>query len=316
MAKYIAKRLLRSLLTLLIIVTVVFALLRFMPVEGYFENYEKMSQAQIDVGLQQLGLKDPLPKQILSFYKGVLCGDFGVSHKYQVNTPVLSIIAKKMPISLGIGLASLCLALVVGLPLGLLMARSAKTRRPILDKFGTVIVVIIQAIPSAVYYLFIQFYGTAWTGLPMRFSSSNPMSWILPILSLSLGNIAYYAMWMRRYVMDESNKDYVRLAKAKGVSSLNISKRHIFRNAFVPLVQFIPTSVILTLMGSLYVESLYSIPGMGGLLVNVIQRQDNTVVQALVLIYATLSILGLLAGDILMALVDPRIQLGKKAGEK
>ena len=114
--------------------------------------------------------------------------------------------------------------------------------------------------------------------------------------------------------MDESNKDYVRLARAKGVPAGVISRRHIFRNAFVPLVQFIPTSVILTLMGSLYVESLYSIPGMGGLLVTVIQRQDNTVVQALVLFYAAISILGMLVGDLLMALLDPRITLGKKEG--
>ena len=89
-----------------------------------------------------------------------------------------------------------------------------------------------------------------------------------------------------------------------------------FRNAIVPLAQFIPTSVILTLMGSLYVESLYSIPGMGGLLVQAIQRQDNTLVQALVLIYAAISILGLLVGDLFMALLDPRIALGKKEGDR
>ena len=117
-------------------------------------------------------------------------------------------------------------------------------------------------------------------------------------------------------MVDESNKDYVRLARAKGVPASEISRKHVFRNAFVPLVQFIPTSVILTLMGSLYVESLYSIPGMGGLLVTVIQRQDNTVVQALVLFYAAISILGLLVGDILMALVDPRITFGKKGGAR
>lgn len=87
---------------------------------------------------------------------------------------------------------------------------------------------------------------------------------------------------------------------------------HVFRNAFVPLVQYLPTSFLITLMGSIYVESLYSVPGMGGLLVDVIQRQDNTVVQALVLIYAAISILGLLIGDILMAVVDPRISLNKR----
>ncbi len=89
MAKYIGKRLLRSLLTLFIIITIVFSLLRLMPIEGYFENFEKLSSAQINVGLRQLGLKDPVPVQMMNFWKGVMKGDWGVSHKYRVGTPVL-----------------------------------------------------------------------------------------------------------------------------------------------------------------------------------------------------------------------------------
>lgn len=316
MAKYIGKRLLRSLLTLLIIITIVFSLLRLMPIEGYFENFEKLSAAQINVGLRQLGLKDPLPVQMLNFWKGVFKGDWGVSHKYRVGAPVLDIITEKVPVSLKMGLAALAIALLLGLPLGILMAQSTKTRFKIGDKLGTVFVVIIEGIPAAIYHLLIQFYGSKFMGIDMFFSAQKPVTWILPIFSLALGNIAYYAMWLRRYMVDENNKDYVRLARAKGVSGGRIFSSHVFRNAFVPLVQFIPTSVILTLMGSLYVESLYSIPGMGGLLVQAIQRQDNTLVQALVLIYAAISILGLLVGDILMALLDPRIALGKKEGDR
>ena len=307
MAKYILKRLLRSLLTLFIIITIVFSLLRLMPIEGYFQNYEKM-------GLKELGLDQPLPVQLFHFYKNLLQGDLGVSNKYRRNVDVVKIIAEKVPISMTIGLISLVIALAVGLPLGILMARSTRTRHKIGDRLGTAFVVLIQAIPAAVYYLLIQFFGTSALHMPLRADIDRPITLILPILSLSLGNIAYYAMWLRRYMVDESNKDYVKLARAKGVPNATISRRHIFRNAFVPLVQFIPTSVILTLMGSLYVESLYSIPGMGGLLVTVIQRQDNTVVQALVLFYAAISILGLLVGDILMAILDPRITLGKKEG--
>ncbi len=314
MVTYIGKRLARSLLTLFIIITILFALLRLMPIEGYFQNFEKMSQTQIRVGLQQLGITDPLPVQLGHFWSGLVKGDLGVSHKYLVNVPVTQIVGQKMPLSLTIGMISLGIALAIGLPLGILMARSTRTKWKIGDKLGTVFVVIIQAIPAAVYYLLIQFYGTDLLNLSMRFRVDDLSTWILPVLSLSLGNIAYYAMWLRRYMVDESNKDYVKLARAKGVPNSAISRRHVFRNAFVPLVQFIPTSVILTLMGSLYVESLYSIPGMGGLLVTSIQIQDNTLVQALVLIYASISILGLLTGDILMALVDPRISLGKKGG--
>ena len=109
---------------------------------------------------------------------------------------------------------------------------------------------------------------------------------------------------VRRYMIDESNKDYVKLAVAKGVNSKELMRKQIFRNAFVPLVQYIPTSFVLTVVGSIYVESLYSIPGMGGLLVKCIQTQDNTLVQALVLIYSALSIVGLILGDIMMTFVD------------
>ena len=93
-------------------------------------------------------------------------------------------------------------------------------------------------------------------------------------------------------------------------------KNHILRNAIVPMVQYLPGSLLFTMCGSIYVESLYSIPGMGGLLVDVIKRQDNTMVQALVLIFAVIGILGLLLGDILMAIVDPRISFTKKEGSR
>lgn len=315
MIQYALKRLARSALTLLLIVMIVFSLLRLMPVEGYFQNYEKMSDAAIHNGLRQMGLLDPLPVQMMHFFQKLLKGDLGVSNIYRMNVPITQIVAEKAPVSMMMGGIALCISLLVGLPMGAAMARG---KGKIFDKIGTGFVVLVQAVPSAVYYLVIQLYGTQIPGLrlPMLFRMDNPASWILPTLSLSIGNIAYYAMWLRRFMVDESNKDYVMLARAKGVSSKGIMRGHIFRNAFVPLVQYLPTSFLLTLLGSIYVESLYSVPGMGGLLVDVIQRQDNTVVQALVLIYSAISIVGLLIGDILMALIDPRISLGKKEGAR
>ena len=101
----------------------------------------------------------------------------------------------------------------------------------------------------------------------MQFDASDWRYWVLPVCSMSLGNVAFYAMWLRRYMVDESNKDYVRLALAKGVSESNIALRHIFRNAMVPLVQYIPSAFLHTVVGSIYIDSLYSIPGLGGLLV-------------------------------------------------
>ena len=322
MAKYILKRVLRSLLTMFIIITILFALLRLMPIEGYFESFDKMSSAQIQVKLQSLGLTDPLPVQLFRFYGNLLNGDLGESNVYRRGVAITEIIAEKIPVSLRLGLMSLAISLALGLPLGILMARSTRTKWKIGDRLGTVFIVLIQAMPSAVYHILIQFLGSQThigkevLGLPMLFDIENAKSYILPVISLSIGNIAYYAMWLRRYMVDESNKDYIRLARAKGVPNGTISWRHVFRNAFVPMVQYIPNSILFTLMGSLYVESLYSVPGMGGLLVTAIKRQENTLVQALVLIYAVISILGLLFGDILMGIVDPRISFAKKEGAR
>ena len=314
MGKYILKRLVHSLITLCIVITIVLLLLRKMPIEGYFNNYEKMSQTQINVTLQKLGLKDPAPVQVAKYFGQLAKGDLGTSNKYRDGYPIAKIIAKKAPISIEMGLLSEVIALAVGLPLGIAMAKSTRSRWKLWDKFGTVLIVIVQA--SAVYHLLIQLYGSELFGVSMLFDTDNWVTWILPVFSLSLGNIVYYAMWLRRYMVDEANKDYIRLARAKGVPEGKISRVHIFRNAFVPLVQYIPNSILFTLMGSLYVESLYSIPGMGGLLVQVIKIQDNTMVQALVVIYAAISVVGLLLGDVLMALVDPRISFTKKEGSR
>jgi ABC-type dipeptide/oligopeptide/nickel transport system permease component len=315
--KYIIKRVLRSVVTLFIIIVAVFVLLRLMPIEGYFNNYDKLTPTQIRVGLSNLGLDRPIHVQIINFLKSLARGDLGVSNKYRVNYPITKLIASKMPLSIQIGLMAVALALAAGVSLGILMAKSAgRSRWKLWDKLGTVVIVLVEAIPASVYYLFIQIYGTELLGrlvpLPTLFVRENPLTWVLPVFSLSLGTMAWAAMWVRRYMVDENTKDYVMLARAKGVPEGAISRRHVFRNAFVLIVQGIPTTVLLTLMGSLYVESRYSIPGMGGLLVDVIKRQDNSVVQALVLVYSTVSILGLLLGDIAMAALDPRIRLAGK----
>ena len=150
----------------------------------------------------------------------------------------------------------------------------------------------------------------------MLYKPEDWTSLILPVISLALPSISSYAMWLRRYMVDETNKDYIKLARAKGVPNTTIWFRHVFRNSVVPMVNLIPGSILLTISGSIYTESLYSIPGMGGLLVDVIKRQDNSMIVALVVIFAALSIIGLLLGDILMGLVDPRISFAKKEGAR
>ncbi len=313
MLKYTLKRLASSLITLCIIITVVFVLLRQMPIEGYFDNFEKADAATINAKLEQLGLNDPIPVQLWDFFKGLFSGNLGTSSRYSAGASISGIIAKKAPISIKLGVLSMALSLVLGIPLGTAMARS---KGKFWDKLGTVYIVFINAVPAAVYYIFIQMYGTEALDVPMLFDANNYATWILPVVSMSLGSTASYAMWLRRYMVDEMNKDYVRLARAKGVPERKIMLQHVFRNAFVPMIQYIPTSLLYTISGSIYIESLYSIPGMGGLLVDVIGRQDNPMVQALVMIYSCIGIVGLLLGDLLMGLIDPRISFVKKEGAR
>lgn len=313
MITYLAKRIGRSIITLFFILSIVFILLRQMPIEGYFDNFEKLTNEQIEVGLKQMGLTDPMPIQLLNFFKNTLHGDLGTSRRYRANVAVTDILSTKVPISIKLGSLSILVSLLLGVPLGILMANY---KGKLIDKLGTLFIVFILAVPAMVYYLFIQLYGTTFLKVPLLFDESNPICWILPVFSMALGNIAYYGMWLRRYMVDESTKDYVKLARAKGLSKGKIMRSHIFCNAFVPLIQYLPTSFLNTVVGSIYIESLYSVPGMGGLLVDVIKKNDNNMVQAIVLLYATVGVLGLLLGDLLMAALDPRISLSKEGSER
>lgn len=313
LAKYLLKRIGQSIFTLVIILTLVFIMVRQMPIDGYFENIDKLDDAVIKATLDQMGLNDPILVQLKDFFVNLLHGDLGTSARYSRGVPITQIIAAKAPISIQMGLLSMAVSMLLGIPLGAAMARS---KNKFWDKFGTVFIVLVNAVPAAVYYIYLQSYGSLALNVGMLFDESNWVSWILPVFSMSLGSIAYYAMWLRRYMLDEMNKDYVRLARAKGVDSRKITMRHVFRNAFVPMIQYIPTSLLYTVSGSIYIESLYSIPGMGGLLVDVISKQDNPMVQALVMIYSCIGIIGMILGDILMAIIDPRISLNRKEGAR
>jgi oligopeptide transport system permease protein len=314
MLKYSFKRLAQSLVTVLIVITVVFLLMRLLPIEGYFgDGYDKLTPEQREAILASMGLTDPWYVQLQHFYVNLLHGNLGTSIIYRPKVPITEIIGPKIKYSAYFGLAAIVLSLALGLAMGVHQARE---KGKFWDKTWTAYIVFINAVPSAVYLLFIQLYVTQYAKLPILFNKDRPISWILPTVSMALGGIAGYAMWMRRYMVDEINKDYIRLARAKGMSNTAIMIKHVMRNAFVPMAQYLPQSLLLTISGSIYIESLYSIPGMGGLLVDAIQRQDNPLVQALVLIFSTLGIFGLFMGDVLMAIFDPRIKLEKRGGAR
>ena len=311
---YTLKKAGQSLITVLIVITVVFLLMRMLPMEGYFgDGYDKLDPAQREAILKNMGLLDPWYTQLKNFYVNLAQGDLGTSITYRSKVPVTEILGPKIPYSFKFGMAAITLSLSLGLCMGVFQARE---KGKWFDRVGTGYIVFINAVPAAVYYLFLQLYVTQLTGLSILFKPDVPSSWILPAVSMSLGGIAGYAMWIRRFMVDELNKDYIKLAKAKGMSSTGIMFKHVLRNAFVPMAQYLPTSLLMTIAGSIYIESLYSIPGMGGLLIDAISRQDNPLVQALVLIYSTIGIFGLFLGDILMAFIDPRIKLVKGGGAR
>ena len=147
MLKYLAKRVARSLLTLFFILTIVFVLVRQMPIEGYFPNFEKMTPSQIENGLHQMGLDQPITVQLANFYKGLLHGDLGVSRVYNRGKPVWDILKTKIPISIQLGSLSILFSMLVGLPMGIHMAQR-KGKLP--DHLGTAFIVLIQAVPAAV----------------------------------------------------------------------------------------------------------------------------------------------------------------------
>ena len=291
MLKYTIKRLLESLVTVLIIVTIVFLLLRLLPTDYYFTE-----------------------EQLMDFYGDVIRLDFGESRRIQNGVPVVKVIGDKFQISMRMGIISIGISMVVGVLIGIIQTRY-KDKVP--DHIGTVYTIFVNSVPSLVSYSLVLIFGSRVLGLPSMYSTRNPgPSSILPIVCLSMGSIAWYALWTRRYMIDELNKDYIKLARVKGMETKKIMVSHVLRNAFVPIAQYLPQSLLLTIGGSLLVERFFSVPGMGPLLTDSIQRYDTSVVQTLVMLYAALSILGVFLGDVLMMIIDPRITLTNKGGTR
>lgn len=316
MFKYTIKRLLQSLVTVLIVGTIVFLLMRMLPTDYFFteDQLMKLTEEQKNEQLLAAGLLDPIPEQLLHFYGQIVRFDFGKSRRIQSGVDVIKVIGSKFTVSMRLGVISLVISLITGVILGIIQTLN-KDR--LLDHVGTAYTIFVNAVPSLVSYSLVLVFGSRVLGLPSMYSTRNPsQSSILPIVCLALASIASYALWTRRYMVDELNKDYIRLARVKGLSSREIMTRHVFKNAFVPLVQYIPASFLYTIGGSLLVERFFSVPGMGPLLTDSIQRYDTNVVQTLTIIYASLGILGVFLGDVLMMIVDPRIKLTGKEGTR
>lgn len=203
------------------------------------------------------------------------------------------------------------LSYLIGLPLGILMAKKKDTW---VDKLGNAYVIFMIAVPSLAYILMFKAIGNR-TGLPTTFSLDNPsaLMYIVPIASMVFSSVSGMMKWMRRYMVDQMNSDYVKFARSEGLTEGEIFTKHIFKNAAIPVVHGIPGAITGALSGSFITERVYVIPGVGGLFIQAIGAYDNAVIVGLAIFYGMLFILSSILGDILMAVMDPRISYTTKA---
>lgn len=217
--------------------------------------------------------------------------------------------------SFTIGIFATLIAYVLGIPLGILMARKKDTW---VDKLGTAYIVFLIAVPSLSYLYMFRSLGGDLLHLPTSLTSGGPeiLLYLLPIFSLALPSIAGEMKWTRRYMIDQMNSDYAKFAKSQGLSDGQIFTKHIAKNAIIPIVHGIPGAIIGCISGSLITEKIYSIPGTGKMLTEAINKSDNGIILGLTFLFSFLSIVALILGDILMAVVDPRIQFSSGGGKR
>ncbi len=212
-----------------------------------------------------------------------------------------------------IGICASMIAYAIGLPLGILNARK-KDKLP--DKLGNAYIIFIMSVPALAYIFMFSALGTTLFGLPYKFANATVpfLAYILPTLSLSLREIGGLMRWVRRYMIDQMNSDYVKFARSQGLSEQEIYNTHIAKNAMIPIVHGIPGTILFCLTGAIMTETVYSVPGVGRLLTQAISGHDNGVIVAVTVFYTTLTILAQILGDLLMARYDPRISLNADKG--
>lgn len=212
-----------------------------------------------------------------------------------------------------IGIISLIIAYSLGLPLGILVARR---KDKLADKLGNAYIIFIMAVPSLAYIFLFAAIGTTLFDLPYKFANSTNkvLAFVLPVISLALPQIGGLMKWMRRYMIDQMNSDYVKFARAEGLSEKEIYRIHISRNALIYLVHGIPSSILFCLTGAIMTERVYGVPGVGNLLTTAINKHDNGIIVACTVFYTSLSILAVILGDVLLAKYDPRISLSSEGG--
>ncbi|WP_103981595.1 ABC transporter permease [Helcococcus massiliensis] len=212
------------------------------------------------------------------------------------------------------GIIALVLSYMLALPWGIAMARN---KGKMVDKLGIAYINLLIAVPSLALIFVLKYIGSMF-GFPDKFPQLGPhniRSYIMPIVVMVIIGMPGIMTWIRRYMIDQQSADYVKFARAKGLSRNEISKNHILKNAVIPIVNGIPSSIVLQIVGAIYTETIFAIPGMGKMLPDAMKAGNNNMIITLTFIFTSLAIFAQFAGDILMTWVDPRISLDNGKGE-
>ena len=311
MGKYILKRVLMALITLLVIVFVLFVLVRIMPGNPF--PSERMNADQIANKRAELGLDKPVLVQFGDYMSNLLRGDFGKGTSLYYGAPIKTVLKTCVSNSFRIGGLAILIGAVVGLILGIC---AALNRGRFLDGFCTVFSIIGVCVPSYVFLIFLQYYFSYKIPFFPYFFDPNRFlfSSILPSVSLSLFTMSTVARFTRNEMVEVMDSDYVRLAESKGMYGPRLVRRHVLRNALIPIVTVIAPLIVDLLTGALVVEKIYGINGIGKLMVDAISGEgvDYNYVLALGILYSALYIGIMLVVDVLYGILDPRIRVSAK----
>ncbi|WP_049401463.1 oligopeptide ABC transporter permease [Staphylococcus epidermidis] len=308
MTKYVLKRLCYMFVSLFIVITITFFLMKLMPGSPF--NDTKLNAQQKEILNEKYGLNDPVALQYVNYLKNVVTGDFGNSFQYH-NMPVWDLVKPRLIPSMEMGITAMVIGVVLGLVLGVAAATKQNTW---VDYTTTIISVIAVSVPSFVLAVLLQyvfavklewFPVAGWEG----FSTA-----ILPSLALSATVLATVARYIRAEMIEVLSSDYILLARAKGNSTLKVLFGHALRNALIPIITIIVPILAGILTGTLTIENIFGVPGLGDQFVRSITTNDFSVIMATTILFSTLFIVSIFIVDILYGVIDPRIRVqgGKK----
>ncbi|MET3698354.1 oligopeptide transport system permease protein [Bacillus oleivorans] len=304
MAKYVTKRLIYMLITLWIVATFTFFLMKLLPGTP-FSAQDKLSEEQLAILEQRYNLDKPVPVQYVSYLGNLLKGDMGISFQFD-NREVTDLIMDRVGPSITLGLQAIVFGTLFGVLLGIF---SALYQNSWIDYGSTFIAVLGKSIPSFVFAALLQYFVAVKMGwLPVGTWKGFSYS-ILPTISLAMFPIATAARFMRTELIEVLGSDYIQLARAKGASSFEITVRHALRNALIPLITVLGPLAVSLMTGSLVIENIFSIPGIGDQFVTAILVNDYPIIMGTTMLFAALFVFIIFVVDVLYGIIDPRIRL-------